>query len=579
MKASSAITYTSATVLKVNLKDDDTNKLYSITAAMGGMQNNAVEASPYNVNIKQIPLVGETVIMLTADSGESKGKDGGKTYYYLGPLGIQSNVHTNALLGNKIVLSEEDTDAGNTQTGNANVTSNNETADISLGEGFEENESIGSLQPFVGDTLMEGRFGQSIRFGYSPTESDTTQTPTWSSSTVSDPITILSNGRAGGSFNKFIIEDITSDLSSIWLTSSQKVKLETSNKIPSDTDSQSQYNKPSVILNSDRILLNSKTDWVVLSGAKSVAVATPSWAMDMEKMFTILEGLIQQLADLTSAKATYATGVGPTGPATNVSQVAKLLSDLQKMGGGANGGGGGLSPNIGSGKSKSSSKPTQSSQAPAAGSSEWDEPDSETGANDFKEVDEQEQPDGAVGADDTFGKNPMESQRQDDTTDCTDVPKTWDRHTDARIKQLHPSLQCEAANIINETEAAGYKMRMGSGTFRSFADQTKLYNQGRTTAGKKVTNAKAGSSYHNYGLAYDVTYIKNGAAIWDKNSPAYRTHGNIAKKYGWEWGGDWRSFQDMPHVQKVYGKSTRQLLAAVKQTGTKYPTNNTLGIA
>ena len=53
--------------------------------------------------------------------------------------------------------------------------------------------------------------------------------------------------------------------------------------------------------------------------------------MDMDKMFTILEGLIQQLADLTSGTATFATGVGPTGPATNVAQVQQLLTELKQM--------------------------------------------------------------------------------------------------------------------------------------------------------------------------------------------------------------------------------------------------------
>ncbi len=54
-------------------------------------------------------------------------------------------------------------------------------------------------------------------------------------------------------------------------------------------------------------------------------------AMEMDKMFTILEGLIQQVADLTAGTATFATGVGPTGPATNVADVKKLLTDLKKM--------------------------------------------------------------------------------------------------------------------------------------------------------------------------------------------------------------------------------------------------------
>jgi peptidoglycan L-alanyl-D-glutamate endopeptidase CwlK len=33
----------------------------------------------------------------------------------------------------------------------------------------------------------------------------------------------------------------------------------------------------------------------------------------------------------------------------------------------------------------------------------------------------------------------------------------------------------------------------------------------------------------------------------------------IFKRYGWEWGGDWK-FVDMPHFQKTFGKSVKQLL-------------------
>jgi peptidoglycan L-alanyl-D-glutamate endopeptidase CwlK len=34
----------------------------------------------------------------------------------------------------------------------------------------------------------------------------------------------------------------------------------------------------------------------------------------------------------------------------------------------------------------------------------------------------------------------------------------------------------------------------------------------------------------------------------------------IFKRYGWEWGGDWR-FKDDPHFQKTFGKSINELLA------------------
>ena len=325
-------TFETATIQKVNLKDDDINKVYSIEVVSRASSNSFVEVFPLDTNIKRIPLVGEQVIVLVSQSPEGASHKIANKRYYIGPTATQKNVHNNALpkatIGKSVNIG---CDYSDTSAGNPNTSGG--SSDVDLGDGFVERTDVGSLQPFLGDILIEGRFGHSLRFGYSPSSADSTQSPSWESSTVEDPITILSNGRgSSGAYNKFIIESVDNDLSSIWLTSSQKVGLTTSQtNIGMCVDSQKNFNKPSLILNSDRIILNSKSDYIILSGAKSVNIATPAWAMDMDKMFTILEGLIQQLADLTAGTATFATGVGPTGPATNVAQVQQLLTELKQM--------------------------------------------------------------------------------------------------------------------------------------------------------------------------------------------------------------------------------------------------------
>lgn len=46
--------------------------------------------------------------------------------------------------------------------------------------------------------------------------------------------------------------------------------------------------------------------------------------------------------------------------------------------------------------------------------------------------------------------------------------------------------------------------------FRSFAEQDKLYAQGRTNKSKPiVTNARGGYSAHNYGLAIDFVIVSD----------------------------------------------------------------------
>ena len=320
------------TIQQINLKDDDVNKVYSIKALLDTSANTLVEVFPIDTNIKRIPILGEQIIVLNSKTADSNSKSAQKRKYYSHIIPVQSNVHNNSLpTANSTNSTTSGGDYGDTSAGNPNSSGGESDAD--LGDGFVERTDVGSLQPFLGDVLIEGRFGHSLRFGYSPTEADTTEDPSWESSTVEDPITILSNGRkSGGSYNKFIIESADDDLSSIYLTSSQKISLKTSQtNLGMGVDVQSKFDKPSVIITSDRILLDSKSDYVILSGAKDIINATPSWAMEMDKMFTILEGLIQQVADLTAGTATFATGVGPTGPATNVADVQKLLTDLKAM--------------------------------------------------------------------------------------------------------------------------------------------------------------------------------------------------------------------------------------------------------
>lgn len=132
-----------------------------------------------------------------------------------------------------------------------------------------------------------------------------------------------------------------------------------------------------------------------------------------------------------------------------------------------------------------------------------------------------------------------------------------DYNTVERIKKLHPSIIAPTIKFMLELQDRGLNVRITQG-LRTFEYQNKLYNQGRTTPGNIVTNAKAGYSYHNYGLAVDIVEIVDGKANW--NSTNWELFGDIGKKYGFEWGGDWKSFVDKPHFQMDYNYSVRDLL-------------------
>lgn len=147
------------------------------------------------------------------------------------------------------------------------------------------------------------------------------------------------------------------------------------------------------------------------------------------------------------------------------------------------------------------------------------------------------------------------------------VYSTWDSVTDERIRTLHPDVQGYASLfIIRCKEDLGLNVRVTDAT-RTFAQQDELYAQGRTASGEVVTNAEAGESYHNYGLAFDVVEIRDGAAIW--NNPRWGDIAAIAQEIGFEWGGSWLSFTDKPHFQMTFGYSISQLQ-------NQFPDGNTL---
>jgi peptidoglycan L-alanyl-D-glutamate endopeptidase CwlK len=77
----------------------------------------------------------------------------------------------------------------------------------------------------------------------------------------------------------------------------------------------------------------------------------------------------------------------------------------------------------------------------------------------------------------------------------------------------------------------------------------------------RVTNARGGESFHNFGAAYDVTLYRGGSRIQRGDDPAYTTSGVIGRTFGLEWGGDWRTFRDMPHFQLTGGQTEAQMRA------------------
>jgi len=122
------------------------------------------------------------------------------------------------------------------------------------------------------------------------------------------------------------------------------------------------------------------------------------------------------------------------------------------------------------------------------------------------------------------------------------------------MKGLHPRIICFFCEAL---KASQYDFGITAGV-RTDKFQNKLYQKGRTTPGKIVTNCD-GYKYKSKhqiksdgtGHAGDIKLYVNGKITWESryfidfaNQPKIRF---LMKKYGVEWGGDWKSFKDYPH--------------------------------
>lgn len=133
-----------------------------------------------------------------------------------------------------------------------------------------------------------------------------------------------------------------------------------------------------------------------------------------------------------------------------------------------------------------------------------------------------------------------------------------DNISSQRIAALHPKVIERFTKFINDAETGlGITLRVVQG-LRTISEQNVLYAQGRTTPGKIVTNAKGGSSYHNYGLAIDVVPLVNNQPDWN-----YDYSKLLPYATGLVWGGSFKSIKDKPHFEFTFGLNWRVLLQRI----------------
>lgn len=121
------------------------------------------------------------------------------------------------------------------------------------------------------------------------------------------------------------------------------------------------------------------------------------------------------------------------------------------------------------------------------------------------------------------------------------------------IESLQPAFKAKVERWLEMLKAAGLEVRITE-TLRTFERQSDLYAQGRSRPGPRVTNAPAGHSNHNFGYALDCYPLVGSKLIlnFDRVPEAMQVMvmaASFAAQCGISWGGNWKSFRDLPHFQ------------------------------
>ena len=234
----------------------------SIDTSESGEEVYSGEAFPFNPNFNTYPLKNEIVYIVKGPDKDLA--DGGLTDrdYYLTVVSIWNHPHINLYP----VYDDTEPDA------------------VNVGEGMDFLSNIAPLQPYPGDTIMQGKLGTSIRLsgGHS------SKNPFATDGNKNTPFIFLSNGitnnNQGENGFEFINEDIDNDPSSFYLTSNQIIPITLSNSkrdsyddAPEETNN---FQDSQLVGNADRVIFNAKKDDILLSSVRSIGLNSTTLNLD-----------------------------------------------------------------------------------------------------------------------------------------------------------------------------------------------------------------------------------------------------------------------------------------------------------
>jgi len=257
----------------------------------------ANDAKPLFSNQKFYPLINELVSIVFLASTSTQDNTNIVTPYYLPSINIWNSQHHNALpdpTQEPNPNSQQDYNQSTVGVSQDVRRVNDNSTEIDLGEGFNEQINTYPLQAFIGDNLFEGRWGNSIRLG-STVQNKPNE---WSSiGENGNPILIIRNGQPEGITQDSwvpITENINGDQSSAYFTNGQKLPIEMASETYTSYQQgpliASEFTGNQIILNSDRLVFNAKNDHILLSSNNSISLNAPTSINVDSKQFTVAGG-------------------------------------------------------------------------------------------------------------------------------------------------------------------------------------------------------------------------------------------------------------------------------------------------
>ena len=295
-----------------------------IYSEQGELIDNCHDFKPLNSNIYTVPVIGELIVGV--NYGAEKDSE---SYFYISTINYDGIVSNNDRFGASV--------------GQSRDTDFSETGFILPEPGkqgdYFDNKGISKTIPFEGDTVIDGRFGNSIRLG-----SNQVNEPEEDSSLIH-----LTAGRTN------VVEDIDNDKSTILLA--DNTPLEYSQAFIPQVGNFSDKSESEILINSNRIILNSKNNGnigILSSGNISIGArgetviespdngnikfggedATEPGVLgeELKKVLDILlKAEIQKNTVLIGVNTVTATAKTAAGDAPGAAKLVKQNVELQKL--------------------------------------------------------------------------------------------------------------------------------------------------------------------------------------------------------------------------------------------------------